>query len=141
MHHIEVDLNVYTHQDREPDPDDGWDHGDESMDVSINGIKVVAEPRYRDISVHFEPQYGQPYYLLWAHYSTGDSFGSNDAYEIIDLFQTHEAAQIAHDQLLKGEGYNKQYTRDDGTTIDFCVPWEGYFESLHNLNIDHVLRL
>lgn len=136
---VEVVFDREERITRARDPDDKWDNDCTEADISVHGIKVVDEENYRHMAVPFKVVSGQTYYLLWADYNTGDSFGSyGNQVEFVDLFQTYEAAEIAKQELLSSKKYSTKYTRDDGTRIDFYIPWEGYFESLNELNIESV---
>ncbi len=119
--------------------EDQWDRDDTAADISVYSISRKAEIGYRDISVGFDVVPGQNYWLLWADYNTGDSFGRDEnIVEFIDLYQSPEAAEKAKKELSDKAGYSLPYTRDDGDVVSIHIPWEGYFESLNSLNITMV---
>ena len=137
--HIRVQYDEYRHVTRDAYPDDSWDRGDTAADICIHAIEIVPERMYRDITVPFEVLRGKKYYLLWADYDTGDSFGRDEnQVEFIDLFETVEDANTARDALLGVKGYNGTYIRQDGTKITVHIPWYGYFEHLNSINITPV---
>ena len=139
MTHIRVDYTSDRYETSEADPNDSWSRSSTAANNSVHGIDVVAEAGYRDITVPFDVLEGETYYLLWADYGTGDSFGHDDnQVEFIDLFRTYEAAKAAHDALYDIRGFSGGYVRDDGTRISVHVPWNGYFECLHSINITEV---
>lgn len=136
MPHIRVDYDRHEYVTRHGRADDQWDRDDTAAIIGINGIEVVSEPSYRDLSVPFEIDFNRSYLLLWADYNTGDSFGHDaNRVEFIDLFETIERAEAARQKLSKATEYSSGYTREDGTGISYHIPWNGYFESLNDINI------
>lgn len=137
--HIRVDYDERRYVTRARSPGDEWDRDDTAADISINGIEIVPEARYRDITVPFDVDINKSYILLWADYNTGDSFGHDENYvEFIDLFETIERAQAARKALENSTGYSCTYVREDGSEISTSIPWDGYFESLNELRLEVV---
>lgn len=67
--------------------------------------------------------HGQTVFLVWAKYSTGDSFGHDGGqYELLEV---HTDANTAH---LRAEHFSK--------VTDYSVPWTGYFEHLDYVTVD-----
>lgn len=126
---------------RNCDPNDEWDRDDTAASIDILGIRVSTTNGYGSIPVDFEIDPAKTYYLLWADYDTGDSFGRDgNQLEIIDLFETETAAMVAQQELLSTaeNKYSTKYTRNSGSKITYYKPWEGYFEYLNALNISPV---
>lgn len=139
MSYVSILSDRHEYVTRHGDPNDRWDRDSTAATVSVKGIKQVDEKGYHDLAVPFDISHDKAYFLLWADYDTGDSFGRDgNRTEWVDLFQSIESAEKARKELLDGSGYTRGYTRDDGTVIDFYVPWEGYFESLNDLRVDVV---
>jgi len=140
MTHLRIDVNREEYYTAEPNPRDSWDNGCSAASIEINGMYVMHDSQYRDITVDFDVVRGRNYYLLWADYCTGDSFGTYDnCFEAIDVFETWEAADAARQALLNTEGrYNGCYTRENGKQVSMSLPWVGYFEHLNDLNIQKV---
>lgn len=137
---IEIKYHIDQYVTRLSDPEDRWDRDDTAGDITIQGINIVDKASYKDIDVPIEVTEGEIYYLLWADYNTGDSFGHDgNQFEAIDLFTTSKAAYLARRQLLAANKSSGIYTRDDGTNIQIYLPWEGYFESLNDLNVTEVI--
>ncbi|WEM34355.1 hypothetical protein [Xanthomonas phage X1] len=137
--HVRIDYDEHRYVTRAGSPDDRWDRDDTAADISINGIEIVSEAGYRDLSVPFDVDINKSYILLWADYNTGDSFGHDRNYvEFIDLFETIERAQAARKALEEGTSYTRSYVREDGTGVSTSIPWAGYFESLNELRLDVV---
>lgn len=118
--------------------EDEWDRDDTAANIYVRGIQKVSDRNgYADLEVDFDVDDNTAYYLLWADYSTADSFGMDDnQLEIIDLFQTREAAEKAKEELL--EETSSAYTRDNGIQIVYDKPWNGYFEHLNELHVELV---
>jgi hypothetical protein len=137
MAYIQVDYNRYEYVTREGNPDDRWDRDDTAADITINDIRIVTTDQYHDIAVPFEIDPDKSYFLLWADYDAGDSFG-NDAnqVEFIDLFETEEKAVEAQKWLEKPESVG--YIRENGAGVTLYKPWTGYFENLNSINVDIV---
>jgi hypothetical protein len=140
--HIKVDCSSYTTTIREGDSADPYDGDDTSTDHTINGIHLVDDDGYRVISVNFEPIKGQTYFLLYAIYSTGDSFSRHDGQELelIGIYDDKNVA-IENEQILRNidtENYNvtpvELHTEGLGVH-KYVAPWAGYFESLDALEV------
>ena len=140
---VHVDSHVTT--TRERDTDDSWDRGSTSTTWYVNSIALPRklENEYKSggprdtIDYEGEVNLGDEMYLLYAVYSTGDSFG-HDADGMIDFISVHKdpaVAQYNHDQLNGASGTVKLKS-DDGTEWNYYVPWNGYFESLSYINVD-----
>lgn len=119
------------------DPDDEWSRDSTDGSVTVLSISEVDEKDYHDICVPFDVVPGKDYYLVWAQYTTGDSFGYDGGWsEFVDLFQTEEKAESA--RVCLDDVSCQTYLRDDGTEIHIYRPWAGYFESLDRLEIETV---
>lgn len=123
-----------------------YDNDDTSSTWSIHGLKF-DKGGYRDIDIPFDVVEGEEYYLLYAVYSTGCSFGHDQhgQIEFIDLYKSKEKAQAAFNvidefqSLSDSERDNYKNTvnliREDGKPYSFYVPWNGYFESLSYIEV------
>lgn len=134
---------------------DGSHHSDEeygdwyeSFTNSLESVSCAAAvPDV--VSVH-DLKSGDRAYLVWAEWSTGDSFGHGDrsSVEAIGLFVDRKCAQELKDGLEATDKYgNYQSSKNvsykikttDGQLFE-CgfAPWAGYFESLDAVHIDSV---
>jgi len=150
LHDIEIIDESYGETIREPQEDDNWDRGDSSTDHNITGFRAAPEEtsRYYDLIVPYEPEFDTTYYVLYAVYTTGDSFGydSGAGIEYIGFYTKDELA-VAKANLHKietnknTEGFSiKLKTPDGGKTFDQHTPWVGYFESLDYADITSIER-
>lgn len=107
-----------------------------------NSFRSVAhDDKYPDVvSIHdFKP--GDVAYVVWAEWSTGDSFGraergSREALAIlkngIDAFDLQRKLSLAEDGAFK-------WKSSDGDTFESgYLPWGGYFDSLDEIRIETV---
>lgn len=137
---VQVDYDRREYVTREAYPNDNWDNDCTAAEIRINGIRVGDKAGYRDFEVGFDVVPGEKYWLLWADYGTGDSFGSYDNIaEFIDLFIDFDQAEAARKALMEQTGYTRGYMRQgQNEAISIHVPWEGYFEHLNELHVERV---
>lgn len=124
-----------------PDPDDEWDRADTSSTHYIDGFEV--ESKFYDLSVNFEPDYDSTYFLLYAVYSTGDSFGHDHAasIEYLGLFENYETAELNMKRVEAMTDFGScTLLTDLGMDYDVYIPWFGYFESLNYIRIERISR-
>lgn len=141
MANIKVKAIIDEYWEVEPNPDDRWDCGQGNANIYIQGISVVDEKGYKDITVGFDVEKDRKYYLLWAKYGTGDSFGSNGGnLEPIDLFINKELAEIAMSKFKeeRKEFDPVKYIREGMNQIQYSPPWDGYFEWLDYVSVTEV---
>lgn len=74
---------------------------------NIQGIQVVGEKEYYDLSTGFDIDPTRPYYLLYAIYSTGDSFGHDDGR--IEFVGLYEDLEVAHENEQRVWAHNETY--------------------------------
>lgn len=82
---------------------------------------------------------GEDIYALVVVYSSGDSFGYANAAHL-DVPMVNKNAEVAYRNLKaleavekKADSANVTLEFDDGSTMEYYVPWLGYFESLDEL--------
>jgi hypothetical protein len=106
--------------------------------------KLQTEGSYFDLVVPFEVEPEKTYYLVYAEYTTGDSFGSTSGHICwIDLFATELKANDAMDAALADppdgatweSRYSFKYTDEAGNESTGSRPWVGYFEHLDKMEV------
>ena len=145
---IEVDVDTSTWTTREGDDKPYSDRGETSSSHDIRGLKLLDDGRYgyRSAEVLFKPEKGQVYHLLYATYSTGDSFGydHNHCFEVIGIYKDRKVAEENCKRLYEGKPVKKGEwgsqlipLKVEGMreTHDYYRPWMGYFESLVDLEV------
>ena len=142
---IQVIDRVYTYVTREGDPEDRWDRDSTGESHDIQGIRVVDENDYFDLTVDFEVVDDRDYYLLYGIYSTGDSFGHDEGrIQFVDLYESREVAEENAKRLRKhndgdsDDGYTATLVTEEGKDHEFYVPWKRYFERLSYLEVEPV---
>ena len=159
---VVVEKRAYTHVTREA-TEDKWDGDDTATDHHIEGIKRAV--MYTDLEVGFELEEGRTYYLLYALYSTGDSFHhESGVIEYIGLYQDEKVAKENQGRLKKHNDVEEKLTdrwdppskavrnklaknhnsyscslvTENGQEYLLHVPWHGYFEHLEGVDIQPV---
>jgi hypothetical protein len=133
---------------RERDPSYKYDRGEKYTEHSIRGFRIAKKSDCCDVFVNFMPKKNVPYYLLYAIYDTGDSFGRDcGKIEFFDLYANREPAE-ASCKILNGFTSNQNHNeRSDYSVTIFddkfkpyktTVPWLGYFETLQNVYVETV---
>ncbi len=124
-----------------PDSNDKWDRADTLTAHRISGFKV--DSKFYDLSVAFEPDYDSTYFLLYGVYSTGDSFGHDEAscIEYLGMFENYETAELNMKRVEAMTDFGScTLLTDLGMDYDVYIPWFGYFESLNYIKIERVSR-
>ncbi|HET8688511.1 MAG TPA: hypothetical protein VFM18_18010 [Methanosarcina sp.] len=128
------------------------DHSDEPYDYSWSESysnyfdRITKTDEYPDVVSMHDFKAGDQAYLVWAEWSSGDSFGHGDRnnVEALGVFMhKHDAENFA--QVLretrsnKSESGNFSWTSSEGQIVETgCLPWCGYFETLDNINVELV---
>jgi hypothetical protein len=141
---VNYDKDVWV--TRKCDPEDRWDRDDTAASWTFNHVSIVKESDPWDIVVPFEVKAGDNVYIVAAIYSTGDSFGHDDAEccEYIDAFiNEYKANDCTRAIELTQKSYHDRtekkavWVREDDSIgkLDY-VPWNGYFESLDEVRCE-----
>ena len=151
VHSITFEDDTYVSVTRAGDPDDQWDR--DSTSTSHNVVSFDAslanKGQYFELAVPYEPEYNKDYYVLYAVYSSGDSFGHDDGYgiEYIGLY-TESELEIANENQRRiedhyrgrKEGYSVELLTPTGKTFSQHTPWIDYFGGLDYTDIKAVRR-
>lgn len=159
--YISVVSRSRTHITREANDDDKWDRDDTSTDWDIRGIELTKDG-YGDIPVTFPIEENKTYYLLYAIWSTGDSFGHDDGAHCegialyLDKDKAYIAEQLIREHADKYREYNNYWASkmskkpkdfqeftvkialEDGTVLPVHASWNGYFDSLDRVDVEAV---
>lgn len=107
---------------RVKDPDDGWSHDSTDATVEIVQAALVNDDGYDILGIDKELNIGDICFLIWAQYSTGDSFGVyGGQYTLLEITTDRDdaTARAKHYKEIK----------------DYSVPWNGYFERLDFIEV------
>lgn len=127
-----------------------WGSWSSSHENSFSDIEKVTT-EYADIYSEIDLDKTKAY-LVWAEYSTGNSFGTStrSQIEIIKLLSSEQDALTLKSYLLKkNEAYkNGRYHTGDfkvadtvfieGKSQKIYTPWEGWFETLEDIHVQEV---
>ena len=144
---VYVNYKKNTIVTREKDPNERWDADDTSSSYEILGLVLSSNDcsfLSERVDIDFEVKAGDQYYLLYAVYSTGSSFGKAEdgCIEFIDLYKTEEKANLAYDKVCKEAKTSViSIPTEGGNTHDLYVPWNGYFESLSYVELKPISLL
>jgi hypothetical protein len=139
---LKVLYDVYTTNMGGYDPDDRWTRDSTDADTTINGLIIVD--KYFDTVCQDDISDGDQVGLLWATYSTGDSFGNDggqcEFIQVLPLTKMHILSQNAETIMSANE--SKSYSSSSvklldayGETYTLGCPWYGYFENLQSVDI------
>lgn len=168
MSNIRVINDSYTYVTREQNKDDAWDADDTKTINRIEGIQIVSDKGWNDLTTSFDVKEGEVYYLLYAVYDTGDSFHRSDGQiEYVGLYQSRDVAEDnakrikEHDKIASRlnrsycvseqerkqleklrktfEQYSVNLITEDGKEYKISCPWVGYFEILDDVEVVEVM--
>jgi hypothetical protein len=150
--------DVSYEETRVPWSENEWDEGDSITYHNLQGFWIKkphiawgSPHRSESIDVPFIPQPNTPYYVLYAIYSTADSFGhyqDSDLY-IVGMYEDEELAKENLKRLEDPRPYLVPARRRDPwsagksvylknmvgkQTYEFHRPWLGVFNSLGSLH-------
>jgi hypothetical protein len=134
-----VVANSHERVTRGSNSNDPWSSEDTHTSWSVTGIRMSSPyASYGDITADFEVKQGDVLHLVYAIYSTGNSFGMAENGRI-DYITVHKDRSIAemNAEVLRTKKQDEHYSdwnaiihTDSGILIPYHVPWLGYFESL-----------
>jgi len=120
--YIKFDVQVETYSIGGYDPEDSWSRDSTEGSCYVTGATIVEKDGYDTLGVEEEISQGDTIYLVWAEYTTGDSFGRDGGnYELLEVFTDKQTAcdRVTHWENITG----------------YSVPWNGYFECLDGVNV------
>jgi hypothetical protein len=128
----------YTTNTREPNEDDQWDRGDSYTDHHVTGISLSFGQS--EVIGPDDVRVGETVYLVYAVYTSGDSFGTDYAANIdfVAVFRNQALADAVKRDIEKSDGKKSsiKVRLDDGRTFVYGFPWLGYFDSLCYVNVE-----
>ena len=117
MSYLKFDVAVNTWVTREGDPEDQWDRDSTDGSATVTACHLAHQDGYDVLQASDIVAVGDKVWLVWAQYSTGDSFGCDGGrYELCGVFSDSAAADAEVSRLQSVD--------------DYSVPWNGYFENL-----------
>lgn len=132
MSYLKLNVEQYREITRERDPNERWDGDDTRSSWEINGVELVDDNTYQTVKNYLDAKVGDRIWVVYAVYSTGDSFGHDEdgQFEFVNVFATQADAEKCAEILVKATE-KAEYVLSDGTKVGYgWIPWRGYFESL-----------
>lgn len=118
-----------------------WASWSKVFDNRFRSICRVNE--YPDIVSSLSIPTGDRCYVVWAEWSSGDSFGrgQNSSFEAMGVFLDEGAAREFRDVLeQKGKCYETlKFTTSDDQDHVINRGWDGYFETLEYIHIEYAI--
>jgi len=106
--------------------DDSWSRDSYIGSCSILSAKIVKDDGYDTLAVAEDLKAGAIIFLVWAEYTTGDSFGSDGGnYELLQVFTDADSAVAS-----------RMFYENDTRSYH---PWQGYFESLDGIFVETMI--
>lgn len=125
-----------TRETSEADPNDSWDRPDTVFDLEEVYVELAPEGAQHVgmFDEHFEVDGvgpGDTVHVVYAAYSTGDTFGNDDGQiTFMDIFTDEAKAERLAAALREVKDYDLSF---EGT--DYYIPFNGYFESLEGVKV------
>ena len=146
---IQIINDVTTEVLKERDYDKEWDGEELSYSNDIKGFKVLEDTRFGtvDLTVNFEIDPKETYFLVYVVYSDGDSFNHySGKICYIDLYRNAEWAKATREMIEnsykrkdKESRYGIEIFNDEGTMYKISSStWTGYFERLEYVEIETI---
>lgn len=131
---VEID-SVCTKYERE---DLEWGSWESEYSNYFKQVIKSAVNDYPDITSSIDIKEGEDCFVVWAEWSSGDSFGwgcqSNT--EPLAIFKDTESAQHFKTHCEKAKDYTVKLTTPDGQKFEIFAGWVGYFESLDEIHVE-----
>lgn len=125
MTRVNIDVREWT--EREPEPD-GWDNGDSWGEVTR---VYISDSDYNWSYRGKETDLVPPFYVVYAEYGTGGTFGREFEACVVAIVKDVDEADRIADKAREAKGYDIEGT-------DFYIPWNGYFESLSAVHVERI---
>ncbi len=137
---VELTFHSETHVTYTPDEDDKW--GRECTYTERDLFELFLVEDHSEIcgytlEIDEEIVEGDEIYVLFAEYSTGDSFGDDErwGFWFVEASRDHIFLEVIKDKLQKGKTV---ITNRTGKKYNVQIPWAGYFGNLDEL---HLMKL
>lgn len=149
---ILLDFDTYTENLGGYDPNDEWSRDSSRRDntlvsaTALDQKEVLAYALVHghapscDVVCGADVHKGDTVFIVWAEYTTGDSFGTDHGYvELVAAFVDETKANTWAEYLQTAGDSNCLIELEDGSFHDFYMPWHGYFESLERINVTEIV--
>jgi hypothetical protein len=149
--YVKIDRTEREYITRERDHTDEWDADDIAWENTIRGFEVVDKHGGWDFVLNENPT-GKTYYLVYALYSTGDTFHHEEhRLCLVSMFAHMEDAKAVLKAIEKDYNSYDRYAawnqvkplsvvlpKDGRTENIYTGTWKGYFERLEQVCIESI---
>lgn len=132
---VEID-SVCTHYERE---DVKWGSWSAEHSNYFKQVTKATEKDYPDITSSVDIKEGEDCFVVWAEWSSGDSFGWGERSNVepLAIFKDSESVQVFKTYCENVEDYGPaKLTTPDGQTFEIFAGWVGYFERLNGIHVE-----
>lgn len=143
--YLDLVTSSYGHNTSEADPDDRWSRASTSTSWTVEGVRLSEKDGHQSLAADFPVQIGDVVHVLYAVYSTGDSFGHDEG-AYLEFLSVHKDYEVAKRNLEAVQGRDtakNKYTMvlefDSGGKVERHCPWDGYFESLDYVRLESLV--
>ena len=147
--HVKIDRNC-THSHYQNGDYGAWT---ETWSNCLEGVYLQDSGSYypEKVPIDFEAQQGDIVYVVWAEYSSGNSFGRGyrKYTDIVHIFKSKDLAWEAYRALkdVPTDDYGLDcdceqacvFNSDQGTEITYHKPWLGYFDELNAIRVEEAI--
>ena len=145
---VSIEKTSYHTVTDEADPNDEWSCDSTDCHHDVGSLREVKD---RGDFIFTPNKIQDEYFLVYATYSTGDTFHSEGGcFQPIAIYSDYQSAEKTKSRLedwtkeKKDESeYNTIIQLEDGSggfkDFQFHVPWIGYFEHLEEIEIKKLL--
>lgn len=115
----------------------------EEWDFDVTGVSLSSRDRYEEekFTIDFDVKAGDPVFVLFMTYSTGDTFGrATGKGEVLWVFKDAELAKKAKDLWVeenekRDPEFSIEFEVDGGKKVKLSNPAAGYFENIGYLDL------
>ena len=116
-------------------------YGSWSAEYSNSFIRISKADRLPDITSSIDVSTGDKCIVVWAEWSSGDSFGSSSRSNVepLAIFTDEVSAEVFVQILKHTRKYSKRIITPDNQDHNINCGWVGYFEALDDIHIEHTI--
>ena len=116
-------------------------YGSWSAVYSNSFASIRRTKNYPDIVSSIDVSVGGECFVVWAEWSSGDSFGTGTCSNVepLAIFTDEVSAKVFVKILLHTKSYTKRIITPDKQEHKINCGWVGYFETLEDIHIEHAI--
>jgi len=129
MTKVNLDITTWHNNDGDEDDDGPW-RWQGTTSGTVDRVYISYDDHsygYRGIETDLEP----PFFVVYAEYEDGGTFGIDYDAEIVGVVKTEEEARALKKEAEEFKGYGQ-------LSNGHYVSWNGYFAHLHSVSIERI---